>query len=399
MITKASEKGQALVLVTLAAIGLFAFAALAIDGSMIFSDKRHAQNAADTAALEAALTKTRGGDWAIEGLGRADSNGYDNNGTTNDVLIYSPPIDGVYLGNDEYVQVKIRSDVNVFFARVIGFQTITNRVEAVARATPSYYDEMFSGNAVVGLAPHECSAVKYQGAADATITGGGIFVMSDCDNGAFFNNSNNPNVKLTAPSLCAVGDIEASAIDIPSVGEGCKPPPRVAEPNPPCSGTAKKTGNTLSPGSWSGQFPPPGVDTLESGIYCVDGNFQMNGGDSLTGHGVVIRMNGGFVKWNGGAEIHLSAPAEGPWKGLLLYMPSSTNCSTITLNGNSYSTIVGTIMAPCSDITVQGTGDSGIEGQIVGYTVEISGSSETKIHYSDEKNYDSLILPTIEEAQ
>ena len=71
MITKASEKGQALVLITLAAIGLFAFAALAIDGSAVFSDRRHAQNAADTASLEAALTKVRGGNWATEGLDRS----------------------------------------------------------------------------------------------------------------------------------------------------------------------------------------------------------------------------------------------------------------------------------------------------------------------------------------
>ena len=55
MFIKASEKGQSLVLIAFAAIALFAFAALAIDGSAIFSDRRHAQNAADTAALDAAL--------------------------------------------------------------------------------------------------------------------------------------------------------------------------------------------------------------------------------------------------------------------------------------------------------------------------------------------------------
>ena len=88
MFIKASEKGQALILITLAAIGLFGFAALAVDGSAIFSDRRHAQNAADTAALDAALAKSRLGDWKSGGLQRALSNGYNNNGTTNDVDIY-----------------------------------------------------------------------------------------------------------------------------------------------------------------------------------------------------------------------------------------------------------------------------------------------------------------------
>ena len=56
---KKSEKGQALVLIVLAAMGLFGFAALSIDGGMVFSDRRHAQNAADTAALAAALARVR----------------------------------------------------------------------------------------------------------------------------------------------------------------------------------------------------------------------------------------------------------------------------------------------------------------------------------------------------
>lgn len=58
-----SESGQTLVIIAFAAIGLFAFAALVIDGNMVFSDRRHAQNAADTAPLDAALSKTRGGAW------------------------------------------------------------------------------------------------------------------------------------------------------------------------------------------------------------------------------------------------------------------------------------------------------------------------------------------------
>jgi hypothetical protein len=401
MIIKSKEKGQALVLITLAAVGLFAFAALAIDGSAIFSDRRHAQNAADTAALEAALTITRGGDWTTEGLDRAKTNGYDD-GVNNDVLIYHPPISGPYLGNTEYVQVKIKSDVNLNFARIIGRSKATNNVEAVARATPSEYTEMFYGNAVVGLAPTECKAVKYQGNADTDISGGGIFVMSSCPSAAFFNNSG--AAELTAPSLCAVGgvDYNPGALNVGSIATGCTPPPPIAEPNPECSGPAVRSGNSLSPGSWSGQFPPSGVDTLQSGIYCVNGDFRLNGGDSLTGIGVVIRMApSSVVNWNGGATVHLEAPTEGAFPGLLLYVPSSSSCpaSTITLNGNSASTIVGTIFAPCADIKVDGTGDSGIEGQVIGYTVDLSGNSANSIHYDDSKKFEALTLPAIELTQ
>ena len=83
-----SEKGQALILITFAAIGLFAFAALAIDGSMVFSDKRHAQNAADTAALAGALAHSRGQDISTTAKSRALSNGYNDDTTTNVVDVH-----------------------------------------------------------------------------------------------------------------------------------------------------------------------------------------------------------------------------------------------------------------------------------------------------------------------
>src|ERR1043166_5278919 len=83
-----SPRGQALVLITLAAVGLFAFAALAIDGSAVYSDRRHAQNAADTAALAGALAKINSQDWTAAGQARATSNGYNNNGVTNIVEVW-----------------------------------------------------------------------------------------------------------------------------------------------------------------------------------------------------------------------------------------------------------------------------------------------------------------------
>ena len=49
-----SERGQVLVLLVLALVGLLGFTALAIDGGMVYSDRRTAQNAADAAALAGA---------------------------------------------------------------------------------------------------------------------------------------------------------------------------------------------------------------------------------------------------------------------------------------------------------------------------------------------------------
>src|SRR5512139_2848387 len=49
-----SERGQAIVLIVLAIIALLGFTALAVDGSLVYSDRRWAQNAADASALAGA---------------------------------------------------------------------------------------------------------------------------------------------------------------------------------------------------------------------------------------------------------------------------------------------------------------------------------------------------------
>jgi len=134
-------------------------------------------------------------------------------------------------------------------------------------------------------------------------------------------------------------------------------------------------------------------------VYCVDGDFRMNAGDTLTGNGVVISMESGEIRWNGGATINLHAPDTGPYQGLLISMPL-TNSSGIIINGNSESTFTGTILAPASPIDIQGTGSSdGLHCQVIGYTVDISGNSGTTIFYNDNENWDAPTPPSIELTQ
>ena len=49
--TKNGEEGQVLAFLAVCFVVLLGFAALAIDGGMVFSDRRHAQNAADASSL------------------------------------------------------------------------------------------------------------------------------------------------------------------------------------------------------------------------------------------------------------------------------------------------------------------------------------------------------------
>lgn len=78
--TSTNERGQALVIIALAIIGLVAITALTIDGGNAYSDRRHAQNAADTAVLAAAQSKIRHpgstSTWKEAGRQRAEDNQY-----------------------------------------------------------------------------------------------------------------------------------------------------------------------------------------------------------------------------------------------------------------------------------------------------------------------------------
>lgn len=408
MKTRTTEKGQALILIVFAIVGMIGITALAVDGGNAYAERRRAQNAADAAVLDAALAKVRGGNLYSEGLARANSNnfvdtdaGAGSSSSDTNVEIYNPPINGPYSGNSEYIQVIITSTVQTYFGPVIGITQVTNSVQAVARAAPSYTAPMFLGNAIVSLAESECKAITFQGNANATVTGGGLFVNSDCANSAFFNNSGAAH--LDAPCLQAVGGItyKPGSLTIPPacIITGSSPLPPVVYPNPTCSGNAVKSGDTLSPGNVSGTFPPKDVTKLLSGIYCVDGNFRMNANDTLEGTHVVIVMKSGDIRFNGGAEINLSAPTTGPYAGLLIFMPESNN-SEIVINGNSNSTFTGTILAPSSPITINGTGSAtGLHSQVIGYTVDLSGTGDTFIQYDDSTNYDAPVNPSVELIQ
>ena len=169
-----SQRGQALVLIALAAVVLFGFAALAIDGSRVFSDHRHAQNAADTSAIAAALAKIRGQDYSSAALNRASGNGYDND-TDSTVAVNLCSESGITCQGlpsgaipAEYIRVRITSIVPMTLARIIGWETMTNQVEAIARVkgTPDAPNPMFGAGLVAVNSDPSNDCFKVNGGAD-----------------------------------------------------------------------------------------------------------------------------------------------------------------------------------------------------------------------------------------
>ena len=438
--THLKEHGQALVIIAIAGIALFAFAALAIDGSMVFSDRRHAQNAADTAALDAALAKVRGGLWQSEGLDRALSNGYSNDADSTVVVLLctdaSASCNNLPTGANpaDFIQVKISSIVNTTFARIIGVAHITNKVDAVARATEPEFTKWFDGKALVSVmegckgdagAPNNPFTVG--GSSTTIVNNSGIFVNSSC-NLALVDNGGS-NLVTTDEGVCVVGGVQPGTNGIsPAASPNCGSqidPNMYKLPNPACGQAGSITGSGGDYDAWPGNFDltgnktfpdanPSGTLRLHKGIYCFHNGLSLNGNWEITSdvngngvhdadsEGVLFFVPDGDVTFNGGSTttIHaISSTADNFPEQLLnylIYIPP-TNEANLTVTGNNGSEFTGTILAPASHITLNGSGNTfSMDAQIIGYDTTITGSGYIDITYNAGNNASTTTQPGLE---
>ncbi len=422
-----SEKGQALILILFGIFGVIALTALAVDGGHAFADRRQAQAAADTAVLAAALAKVNGYNWQSAALARAAENGYAAAGPLSTVTVTSPPTSGKYscaqidstppAGDacTEYVQVTIISSVQTWFAPLVGVNTLTNQVNAVARAKPAVTQPMFFGHAMVSLNKTACRAFEFAGSSTTTITsdtGAGVWVNSTCAT-ALANSAQQSFYQgsglVSAPSISVVGgayydpaDITLTASGAVSTGATQITNIQITWPTPTCTGTAEEDGSSgqMKSGNYTSNapFPPNGIKVLQPGVYCIS-NANVDITSDLKGEGVMLYVQTGSVSMSGNAKIELSAPTTGQFAGLLFYLPPTNNKSFI-VNGNNESSWSGMMLAPASHIQMNGSGKpNGVNSQIIGDTVTVSGDGAVQIHYSDSQNYDGTTPPQIELTQ
>ncbi len=399
---KTTEKGQAILIIALSIIVLMGFAALAIDGARLYSERRAAQNAADAAVLSAALTKCTNGNIVSAAQQIAASNGYNNDGVKNIVVVNNPPLSGTYSGNTKYIEVIITTKVDPGFAvffhpdpfelvgRAVSHCNI-NTSGGTTAGTPY-------GNAIVTTSPHECSAMLLGGNGDITVTNGGVFVNSDCTGG-------NPAVKLGGN-----GDLIANPINVvggvKTGGNGTlsQAPTKVSPittywdvpvPDKP-SGTctsfkAGKSAVTINPGLYCGiDLSSDGDVTLNPGIYYIQsGGFKMSGNGSLTAHNVLIYIapGGGDFSITANGSMDITAPTSGPYKGLAIYANDGKK-NLVDMSGNGNMLATGTIYAPNSRVKITGNGsNTTLTAQIVSDTIEVGGNGNITINYDGSQFY------------
>ncbi len=410
-LNRVSEKGQAIIIVVFSIIGLIGMSALAIDGGNAYVDSRRAETAASAAALSAATARIEGRNWREAALLTAADNGYNNDGVSNTVELNTPPITGDYSGNAEYIEVIITSHLKTYFGPVIGIPEITSVSRVISQSKPAEIGELFGGYALVSLAPR--SRCDYQIAfwihSEATLNleGGGLFVNSNNPTCAFISfGSGSIRVRDTSPiSVVGGAQVQKTKLITPfPMQTGVPPipyPPSIKLPKVGCGdkeATIDETGSIMTSGNWDEDvFPPDGVTSLESGTYCINGDFIVNPGQHLTGNNVLFMIDSGRVGISGNATVDLGAANTGNFKGLLFYVPIE-NHSIIALNGDSDSSYKGTILAPGADVRINGldsTRGAAYHSQIIGYYVEVDGSDDIYIKYKDEQNYDGIKMPEV----
>ncbi|HZW03169.1 MAG TPA: pilus assembly protein TadG-related protein [Anaerolineaceae bacterium] len=459
------EKGQILVLFVFGLIGLLAFTALAIDGGMVFTDRRYDQSVADAAALAGAQAAekvlnqegvfyedftcnpsdpkyipifnamTEAYNAAVD---RANAN-LPVSETFSDVfdadlsdqmgvtILCQPaaptgnPLEERFLD----VHVEVASETRTSFAHLLfGRERVRNQVTSVVRlesAVPLAY-----GNAIVSLNQNvPCNgaaalgmALNGGGSNDASviIDGGGMYSNSCITRNGHFS------VEVTDGSVLHYAPLPDGYDDN---GSGSISPSPEQAPNPiviedswdPACGSNKTiadavdngTAKVLPPGTYpSGISITNGDWIFEEGLYCLQGNLKINGGNVIGGcttteyttgvggptedcdsGGVTFVMKSGEVNIMGGAVVKLYAPlseeADPEIKGMLFYMPES-NSSRIDITGTSASEFRGTILAPTSDVTLNGTNHTSAEFavQVIGWNVTIGGNDEVNIIYDTE---------------
>jgi hypothetical protein len=393
-----SESGQILIILVLAIVGLLGIAALAIDGGMLFANRRFDQNSSDASALSggaaaANYLETNGIYWSsfncshtgVLAAMTAAQNAAITRAATRNFSLDTDLSDqhGVQVicdPNNKHldIRVMITSQTDTSFAHLITNQPLQTTVEAIVRIRPR--QPLVLGNAIVALDPdgcqgHQDGAIMF-GNSDVNVTGGGIF-----SNGCLRENGG-PDVNVTGGGISYVNDLagDPNAFNPPAQQvPDPLPPESYAVPPPDCADPAAHNVTKAQLAA---------LDPLPPGLYCVSGGIP----DTLHGTDVTIYVLSGGVDQHGNDLWQLDAPPRDPDPSpalpgvLIMFAPG--NISSLTFNGNSSTAITGLILAPQSYIKLNGTGNTnGYHCQVIGWDVEIGGTADTYVTFDESEQY------------
>ena len=399
---KKSAKGQALVFIVVTIVGLIAMTGLTVDVGRTYVDRQSAQTSADDAALAAALAMAKNPSITLTALTNtaksiAANNGYID-GSTSTITVTNPPgiscngTASVFDGNDEYINVRINTNVNTYFAPFVGISQMHNCVEATSRSTAGTTGGgggAFNGAAIVALRPtgtdyalagsfhltvnngnlfSNSNTVSTSDSTGSLTMSGGSVITANSGYGiklagtgtagipSWYSPSNYPTITNGAPQY-SQADIDAMLATIPD--------PVTTEPAPACSGIARTYSvdahagtladpHILLPGNYASGITTSGGTgwyNMQSGVYCFTGSSGLNvsstNGVYAPGSDVVLVMNNNTASFSGSSDaffhslkVYTTNSSFTIGSGSDLYTDTfrfiSSGTGTMSVSGDSY---------------------------------------------------------------
>jgi len=435
-----SERGQALVLIVLGMVVMLGFTALAIDGGRLYAERRHAQNAADSASLSGALQKSNGqpdSEVLLAARNSILSNSYSLD--QSDVKVEGPLVD--FIGQYYLVTVHITTDIKSAFAHFVYKGPLQNTVVAQAKV---YVSQPPMAKAAIVTTAANCD----NGSPLMSITGGGNSGgINTYEGGIWLNaresenspcsidpptSTNNDGITCDVdyngdgkndPCLFSVGEygynggkvngeenIEPRPVVVDMNGNVPIDDPLFNVPEPECMGLGtvgddpndkgKETPDPYLPGSFNGRDMGPGI--YSPGIYCINGTIHLSGDEQIIANGVVFYFENGGLEFTGQAGLTITAPtkencllgnnrdadfdqtASCSYIGMAIWSARG-NTSTIEVRGNGADALYGTVYAPDGVVKARGggedPGETGIWGQVIANRVINDGNGSLKVTY------------------
>jgi hypothetical protein len=395
---RASERGQAVVLVGITLSAMLMAAGLAIDAGQLFVARRTMQEAADAGAYAGAVVLYQGGsasDAAAAAAADVARNGYQNgdDGGLTAVTVNAPPASGPHAGQlpVKYVEVIITTHVRT---ALVPAQAQLNqvRVRGVAGAEP-----LNNGYAIMALDRGNTEkSLQVQEHGVVSVTGAGILVNSTNSQAAYAWTGSSISVDPPQTYGTEVAGGTFGTWPQPTVGTGIqRPDPFAILPPPSTTGMTVYTSMpaavgsspptiTLNPGVYDVAISAAGGTkiVMNTGIYVVKKGINGAGNaDLVSGAGGVFIYNTldssgscSSIRLTGNATSDLDPLASGPYQGLLFYQDRACTAD-FTISGNGTLYAAGTIYLPTAKFVMNGNNATLTGSQLVANTVDIQNGT------------------------
>lgn len=327
-----TRRGVALAKLLIILPVLLAIMALNMDGGATFDERRHAQTAADAAALAAggelytnywtSKGKDASGSARAAALEVAAANGYPSSAVT--VLI--PPESGTYKGQPGHAEVRIDTTAATTYARTFTGGEVRVGARAVARGEPLKFG-------IVLLNPNKAGAFNNNAVAFALV--GRPLLVNSSSPQALKSSS---LVFLSLSRIDVTGGVgNAGLLSITTrVRTGVRPTldPLAQLPVPTTAGAPVRSSSPLTldglvyvlePGVYKGGIRITGLSivVMTPGVYIMEGGgFQVDGLATVTGLGTMVYNStsptypAGPISITALGKVVMTTPLAGTYQGL-----------------------------------------------------------------------------------